>query len=40
VHHKERAHAKTQIAVIGIDIGKYSFHVLGHDKRSAIVLRQ
>jgi transposase len=28
------------IAVIGIDIGKYSFHVVGHDKRGAIVLRQ
>jgi Transposase len=28
------------IAVIGIDIGKNSFHVAGHDKRGAIVLRQ
>src|ERR1043166_153601 len=28
------------IAVIGIDIGKNSFHVVGHDKRGAIVLRQ
>ena len=28
------------IAVIGIDIGKYSFHVVGHDLRGAIVLRQ
>src|ERR1019366_6070846 len=28
------------IAVIGIDIGKNSFHVVGHDARSAIVLRQ
>ena len=28
------------IAVIGIDIGKNSFHVIGHDRRSAIVLRQ
>ena len=27
-------------AVIGIDIGKNSFHVVGHDKRGAIVLRQ
>jgi transposase len=26
--------------VIGIDIGKNSFHVVGHDKRGAIVLRQ
>src|SRR6187397_413891 len=28
------------IAVIGIDIGKNSFHVVGHDKRGALVLRQ
>jgi transposase len=28
------------IAVIGIDIGKNSFHVVGHDDRGAIVLRQ
>jgi transposase len=28
------------IAVIGIDIGKNSFHVVGHDRRGAIVLRQ
>ena len=28
------------IAVIGIDIGKNSFHVVGHDARGAIVLRQ
>jgi transposase len=28
------------IAVIGIDIGKNSFHVVGHDKRGAIMLRQ
>ena len=28
------------IAVIGIDIGKNSFHIVGHDKRGAIVLRQ
>jgi Transposase len=28
------------IAVIGIDIGKNSFHVVGHDKRGAIVLRR
>jgi transposase len=28
------------IAVIGIDIGKNSFHVLGHDARGTIVLRQ
>src|SRR6187549_4185055 len=28
------------IAVIGIDIGKNSFHVVGHDSHGAIVLRQ
>ena len=31
---------KSAIAVIGIDIGKYSFHIVGLDKRGAIVLRQ
>ena len=31
---------ESAIAVIGIDIGKYSFHVIGHDERGAIVLRQ
>ena len=30
----------TAIAVIGIDIGKNSFHVVGHDARGAIALRQ
>ena len=30
----------TTIAVIGIDIGKNSFHVVGHDERGAIMLRQ
>ena len=30
----------TAIAVIGIDIGKNSFHIVGHDKHGAIVLRQ
>ena len=30
----------TAIAVIGIDIGKNSFHVVGQDERGAIVLRQ
>ena len=29
-----------EIAVIGIDIGKNSFHVVGQDRRGAIVLRQ
>ena len=28
------------IAVIGIDIGKNSFHIIGQDQRGAIVLRQ
>jgi transposase len=28
------------IAVIGIDIGKNSFHIVGHDERGTIVLRQ
>jgi transposase len=28
------------IAVIGIDIGKNSFHLVGHDQRGAIALRQ
>jgi transposase len=32
--------ASTQIAVVGIDIGKNSFHVVGHDSRGAIILRQ
>ena len=30
----------TAIAVIGIDIGKNSFHIVGLDKCGAIVLRQ
>jgi predicted butyrate kinase (DUF1464 family) len=34
------ATAQTAIAVIGIDIGKNSFHIVGHDERGAIVLRQ
>jgi transposase len=28
------------IAVVGIDIGKNTFHVVGHEQRGAIVLRQ
>jgi len=32
--------AKTAVAVIGIDIGKNSFHVVGLDQRGTIVLRQ
>ena len=34
------ATAQSPIAVIGIDIGKNSFHVVGLDGRGAIVLRQ
>jgi hypothetical protein len=30
----------SKIAVIGIDIGKNSFHVVGQDRRGAILLRQ
>src|SRR5947209_6964570 len=42
---QDKEHAMSQklhaaIAVIGIDIGKNSFHVVGHDARGAIVLRQ
>ena len=42
---KDKEHAmssklNTAIAVVGIDIGKNSFHVIGLDKRGAIVLRQ
>ena len=32
--------ASNPIAIIGIDIGKNSFHVVGLDKRGAIDLRQ
>ena len=34
------ATAHTGIAVVGIDIGKNSFHIIGLDDRGAIVLRQ
>jgi transposase len=42
---KDKEHAMSQIlnaaiVVIGIDIGKNSFHVVGLDQRGAIVLRQ
>src|SRR5882762_11787756 len=42
---KDKEHAMSQIpnstiAVVGIDIGKNSFHVVGLDERGAIVLRQ
>ena len=30
----------SEIAVIGIDIGKNSFHIVGQDRRGSIVLRQ
>ncbi len=30
----------TSPTVIGIDIGKNSFHIVGQDQRGAIVLRQ
>ena len=29
-----------EIAVVGIDIGKTSFHIIGLDHRGAVVLRQ
>jgi transposase len=34
------SHLSSEITVIGIDIGKNSFHVVGEDRRGAIVLRQ
>jgi transposase len=42
---KDKEHAMSQtfntaVAVIGIDIGKNSFHIVGLDQRGAIVLRQ
>jgi transposase len=40
---KDKEHAMSQTpktAVVGIDIGKNSFHVVGHNERGAIVLRQ
>jgi len=42
---KDKEHAMSQnpniaVAVVGIDIGKNSFHVVGLDQRGAIVLRQ
>jgi transposase len=42
---KDKEHAMSQnsntaIAVVGIDIGKNSFHAIGLDQRGAIVLRQ
>jgi hypothetical protein len=42
---KYKEHAMSQIlnaaiTVVGIDIGKNSFHIVGHDERGVIVLRQ
>ena len=38
---KDKEHAMSQTPkTVGIDIGKNSFHVVGHDERGAIVLRQ
>jgi transposase len=34
------ATGQSEIAVIGIDIGKNTFHVVGLDDRGAVVLRQ
>jgi len=31
---------ETAVSVVGIDIGKNSFHVVGLDRRGSIVLRQ
>jgi hypothetical protein len=31
---------QTAVSTVGIDIGKNSFHIIGHDDRGAIVLRQ
>ena len=41
---EDKQHAMSQklnnaIAVIGIDIGKNSFHLVGHDKRGATAVR-
>jgi hypothetical protein len=33
-------HSKDTVAILGIDIGKNSFHLVGLNKRGAIVLRQ
>src|SRR5262249_16097589 len=38
--HAMSAKFNSEIAVIGIDIGKHLFHVVGHDNRGAIVRRQ
>ena len=38
--HAMSATAHSRIAVVGIDIGKTSFHVVGFNQRGATVLRQ
>jgi hypothetical protein len=38
VHHVSEPN--TAVAIVGIDIGKNSFHVVGIDQRGAKVLRQ
>jgi len=38
--HTKSAKCESQIAVIGIDIGKNIFHLIGLDKRGAIVLKR
>src|SRR5262249_42927438 len=38
--HAMSAKFSSEIAVIGIDIGKNSFHIVGLDRHGAIVLRQ
>jgi hypothetical protein len=38
--HTKSATSNAQIAVIGIDIGKNVFHIIGLDKRGAIVLKR
>jgi hypothetical protein len=32
-------HSKDTVAVLGIDIGKTTFHLVGLNKRGAIILR-
>jgi transposase len=39
-HAMSSKHNGPVVSVIGIDIGKYSFHIIGQDQRGAIVLRQ
>jgi transposase len=38
--HAMPARARTAIAIVGIAIGKNSFHIVGLDDRGAIALRQ